>query len=42
VNVTDVLTASAATYPELVEAWARGIHATLDIVARRDGELAGV
>lgn len=29
VNVTDVLGATAATYPELVEAWARGVSATL-------------
>jgi Family of unknown function (DUF5946) len=32
VNVTDVLTATAATYPELVKAWARGIRAALDAV----------
>lgn len=29
VNVTDVLSATAATYPDLVEAWARGVSATL-------------
>ena len=33
VNVSDVLTATAATYPDLVEAWARGVRATLDAVA---------
>ena len=32
-NVTDVLTATAVTYPDLVEAWARSIRATLDMVA---------
>ena len=38
VNVTDVLTATAATYPDLVEAWARSIRATLDMVAASGGE----
>ena len=33
VNVTGVLAATAATYPALVEAWARGVRATLDAVA---------
>lgn len=33
-NVTDVLTATAATYPDLVEAWARSVRATLDTMAR--------
>lgn len=28
-NVTDLLTATAATYPDLVEAWARGVSTTL-------------
>jgi hypothetical protein len=32
-NVTDVLAATAATYPPLVEAWARAIRATLDAAA---------
>jgi Family of unknown function (DUF5946) len=32
-NVTHVLPATNATYPELVEAWARAIRATLDAVA---------
>ena len=41
VNVTDVLTATAATYPDLVEAWARSIRATLDMVAASGGERAG-
>jgi len=31
-NVTHVLSATNATYPELVEAWARAIRATLDDV----------
>jgi hypothetical protein len=39
VNVTDILTATAATYPELVEAWAHSIRATLDMTAP-NGELA--
>jgi hypothetical protein len=30
VNVTDVLTATAATYPALVETWACGVRGTLD------------
>lgn len=29
VNVTDVLGATVVTYPDLVEAWARGVSATL-------------
>jgi hypothetical protein len=33
VNVTDVLTATTTTYPDLVEAWARAIRVTLDAVA---------
>jgi hypothetical protein len=32
VTVTDVLPATSATYPKLVEAWARGIRATLDAI----------
>lgn len=31
-KVTDILTATAATYPDLVEAWARSVRATLDAV----------
>jgi hypothetical protein len=33
VNVTSVLTATATTYPNLVEAWARAIRAMLDATA---------
>ncbi len=33
VNVTGALSATPATYPDLVEAWARGVRATLDAVA---------
>jgi hypothetical protein len=29
INITDVLTATAVTYPDLVIAWARGVSATL-------------
>jgi len=41
VNVTDVLAATAATSPDLVEAWVRSIRATLAMVAASGGELAG-
>jgi hypothetical protein len=41
VNVTDVRTATAAAYPELLKAWARSIRATLDMVAASGGERAG-
>jgi len=30
INVVNVLTATAATYPEFVEAWAHAVRATLD------------
>jgi hypothetical protein len=33
VNVSDVLTATAATYPDLVEGWARAVRVTIDAVA---------
>jgi hypothetical protein len=37
VNVTDVLGATAATYPALVEAWARGVSTTLMAQPGRPG-----
>jgi len=35
VNVVDVLTATAASYPDLVEDWARGVRGTLDAQHKR-------
>lgn len=43
VNVVDVLTATAATYPDLIEAWARGVATTLTTHYQSlpDGDRAG-